>query len=330
MLDPFEDGVIFDEEGLPCNDCLHDDGFSCSAGGCCDAGGCLSCGIPALDPTWFGPPWAWPWWYGGPLATILSRTEIFVGAHAFKSAPDLAANSNFGFHEGFNAGGPLGDPWGIGWQFGFRAAHSDFSGMRVVDYYDPGNRNQFFLTTGLFRRQLECGLQWAVVFDYLHDNYYASADLQQLRTEMSWKFPCQHELGFWGAFMTGDDRYDYGRGTQRNFRDVEPRDLYAFFYRKSWDCGGEGRIYGGFTGQGDGLMGVDLLVPVGQSFGVEAGFCYLAPKHKNSPQGLQNESWALTISLIWYPVRGNACALADPFRPVLPVADNRFLIQRLP
>ncbi len=316
MLDPFGEGFAVTEETTPCTHCQEEE--------------CAICGVPEVAPEWFGPPWAWPWWYGGPLATILSRTEFFVGAHAFKSAPDRGRNGNFGFHEGFNAGGPLGDPWGIGWQFGFRAAHSAFTGTRILDDYDPGSRNQFFLTTGLFHRKLGCGLQWGVVFDYLHDNFYASADLQQLRTEMSWKFGCQQELGFWGAFMTGDDRYDYGMRGNTAYRDVEPRDLYALFYRKTWGCGGESRIYGGFSGYGHGLMGVDFLLPLGELFAVEAGFSYMSPKSSTSAQALAEESWALTVTLIWYPVRGNTCAFADPFRPLLPVADNRFLIQRLP
>ena len=326
LIDPFGDSegpqteLIWgdSEEHSACPDCTS-----------CDEPGC-GCGIPALQPEWFGPPWAWPWWYGGPLAAILARAEIFIGAHGFKGSPDLGRNGNFGFHEGFNFGGPLGDPWGIGWQFGFRAAHSDFAGSSVTGVYDPGSRNQFFLSTGLFHRKFDCGLQWAVVFDYLHDNYYGSADLQQLRTEMSWKFGCQEEIGFWGAFMLGDDRYDYGTGSQAVLRDVESRDLYTLFYRRGFGCSGEGRIYSGFSGHGNGLLGVDFLLPVGERFGLEAGFAYLTPKGSTSEKALRDETWALTISLIWYPVRGNACAFADPFRPVMPVADNRHLIQRLP
>lgn len=322
MLDPFEDGIVYEDTDGVCHSCQSDE--------CEECGSCESrvCGIPALEPEWFGPPWAWPWWYGGPLATLLSRSEFFVGVHSFKSEPDRARNANFGFHEGFNAGGPLGDPWGIGWQFGFRAAHSDFAGSRI-DYYDPGSRNQFFLTTGLFHRKVDCGLQWGVVFDYLHDNFYGSADLQQLRSEMSWKTPCGHEFGFSGAFMTGDDRYDYGTRTQPQPRDVEPRDLYTFFYRRSWSCGGEWRIFGGFSGHGQGLFGVDLLLPAGEAFAVETGFAYLTPKTGTSLEALTEESWAVTVTLVWYPVRGNSCALADPFRPLLPVADNRSLIQRI-
>ncbi|MCS7236682.1 MAG: hypothetical protein NZ899_00240 [Thermoguttaceae bacterium] len=324
MLDPFEDGVVYEElseEG--CDACSEAECEGCAA---CD--GC-ACGGPCLEPEWFGPPWAWPWWYGGPVATLLSRTELFAGVHGFKSAPDRGRNGNFGFHEGFNAGGPLGDPWGIGWQFGFRAAHSDFAGTRI-DSYDPASRNQFFLTTGLFHRKSDCGLQWAVVFDYLHDNYYGSADLQQLRTEMSWKFLCGHEIGFWGAFMTGDDQYDYGIRGQPYRRDVESRDLYTIFYRQTLTCGGEWRAFAGFSGQGNGLFGADILLPAGQVFAFEGGFSYLIPKEATSTAALAEESWAVTLSLVWYPVRGNSCALTDPFRPLLPVADNRYLIQRLP
>lgn len=326
LLDPFGDSSGLQTGETPCDSCVGCNSEQCQS--CGELGS--ECGIPALEPEWFGPPWAWPWWYGGPLAAILNRTEIFIGAQGFKGSPDLGRNGNFGFHEGFNFGAPLGDPWGMGWQFGFRAAHADFAGSNITGVYDPGSRNQFFLTTGLFHRKFECGLQWAVVFDYLHDNYYASADLQQLRTEISWKFGCQDEVGFWGAFSMGDDRYSYQSGSQAVLRDVESRDLYAVFYRRALGCTGESRIYGGFSGHGNGLLGADFLLPVGDRLALEAGFAYLTPKDATSERGLREETWAVTMSLIWYPVRGNTCAFADPFRPVLPVADNRYLIQRLP
>jgi hypothetical protein len=324
MADPFEDGLMAADSNADCPNCETAEGGACAE--CMDG---LAEEIPALQPEWFGPPWAWPWWYGGPWAAILSRSEIFIGVHGFKSAPDLGRNGNFGFHEGFNLSGPLGDPWGIGWQFGFRATHSDFSGASVAGYYDPGSRNQFFLTTGLFARKLECGPQWGVVFDYLHDNFYGSADLQQLRAELSLKIFCGSEVGFWGAFMMGDDRYDYETRNDPQLVDVESRDLYLFFWRQPLGCTGEGRIYGGFSGHGDGIVGVDCLLPIGERFALDAGFSYLAPKDGTDPHGLRDESWGLTISLVWYPARGNQCALSDPFRPVLPVADNRYFIQRI-
>jgi len=326
MMDPFEDGMPADgsivfENGGYCHECGE------PHPGPCDIHGCY----PGPGPEWWGPGYCSPWWWRDTLGCLLSRFEIFLGVHGFKGPADLGRNGNFGFHEGCNFGGPLGDPWGIGYQIGFQAVHSNFSGSQTFGPFRASDRTQIFLTTGLFRRQLSNGFQWAVAFDYLHDSYHGSADLRQLRSETSLVLNCIHELGFWGAYALADDRFSFNfdRQGQESFLDIEPNDIYAFFYRRHFSGGGQGRIWAGFSGQGDGLIGADGTVPLGTNWALQNSFIYLVPKHGNTIEGHRDETWSVTINLVWYPGRAANMIFCDPFYPVLPVADNtQFLLRR--
>src|SRR5439155_14079823 len=101
------------------------------------------------------------------------------------------------FHEGFNWGIPiagfLSGQWGANW------TQSNFSGS----YFTTDNRNQIFFTAGLFRR-VDWGFQGGLVFDYLHDEWDYSADLGQLRGELSWLWCNCNEVGFWFAVGVHD------------------------------------------------------------------------------------------------------------------------------
>jgi len=258
----------------------------------------------------------------------LRRFEFFVGAEGFKGPLDLGRNGNFGFHEGFNFGAPLGGPAGFGYQIGFQAVHSNFEGNQVIDsgVYDDSNRNQLFLTAGLFHRAHPCGgLQSAVVFDWLHDEYYVDADLTQLRAELSYVFRGVREVGFWGAFSLEGDRMS--DGVRFDFP-VESTDIYALFYRHHFSIGGSGRISSGATSNGDAYVGADAVIPLGTNWAIENGFAMLVPTESN-PVGQAEESWSVGVRLVWYPGRCARGALQDPYHPVLGVADNSvFMIDR--
>ncbi len=298
-----------------CQDC--GEGGGCDGGACCPRGGDTWCGcedgyVRPLGPLCF------PW---------LRGFSLFFGVHGFKNVADQGDNGNFGVHEGVNWGGPLGGfllgdgVREIGWQVGLDATQSNFSGSEAAE---PGaDRNQIFLTGGLFKRATCGGLQWGVVYDYLRDKYYLNADLRQLRAEVSLVNPCWGEFGFWGAFaMAGKE--DYSDGTQVD--SVEAMDMYTLFLRRYFTAGGEGRLWGGGTRNGDGLVGADMQIPLGPSFALVNSFNYLIPKQGSQSGGQEQESWAVNLQLVWYPGRSAMCAQRDPFRPLLPVADNTYFM----
>jgi len=275
-----------------------------------------------------GPHCGWGGW--GRRPGWENRTlALFAGVHGFKGPADQGMNGNFGFHEGINWGGPLGGPWGLGCQLGFQAAHSNFSG----DPVGRNDRDQIFFTGGLFRRAVCGGLQLGAAFDLLHDSYHGTADLKQIRTEAAWVFSGCREIGFWGAFGVGDDAFavDFDSelfdSQQGRILPIGPTDTFSLFYRRHFSGGGQGRIWTGLSGDGDALLGADCTVPLGTSWALENSFTYLLPEEGRGEGGQEQETWCVSIQLVWYPGREARCVLSNPFHPLFSVADNgQFLL----
>ena len=78
---------------------------------------------------------------------------------------------------------------------------------------------------------------------------------------------------------------------------MEPTDVFALYYRRYFDGGGDGRIWLGMSGNGDGLVGGEIRVPMGKDWELENRFNYLIPKQGNGRAGTQ-ESWVLPS--IWF------------------------------
>ncbi len=289
-------------------------------GGACD--GCGSgirhddCGQYCGDPGCPGNCGLGHW--GPPPHWAMRGLSLFAGAHGFKGPPDQGRNGNFGLHEGVNFGSRLGIFPRLGYQVGVAAVHSNFSGDQANAVFRRSDRDQIFLTAGIFRRAPFGGVQWGIAFDLLHDSYFDTADLKQIRTETSIVGYGQGELGFWGAYGVGRDDLTIGLSSVT----FDPTDMFAFFYRRYFENGGDGRFWGGFTGRGDGLLGADLRVPLGRSWALENRVNYLIPRQARGADGQVQESWGLSVQLVWYPCRSARGALKDPYRPMFDVADN--------
>ena len=85
-----------------------------------------------------------------------------------------------------------------------------------------------------------------MAFDYLNDDYYEHSDLKQLRSETGYVIDDRYEIGYYGVYGVGTDRTIDGR--------LDPTDMFAAYIRRQFDNGGEGRIWGGATGNGDGIL----------------------------------------------------------------------------
>ena len=299
-----------------------DDGSAYHGEGCCD-GGCQQCcqdGCGGCDFCSTG--------CGGPLGLIgcwwPRELSGFAGVHGFKGPVDQGRNGNFGFHYGLNLSGFIKPACGIAYQIGGQFAHSNFSGDNVA-FPETDDRGQVFYTAGLFRRVMcGSGLQGGVVFDALHDEYYAEMELSQLRGELSFVGPCHREVGFWFAASLEDDTE-----TVLNAVEVwESTDQYAFFYRRTFEQGANFRVWAGFSGRADGIIGAETQLPLSDSFALQTNFNYLLPEEGGSTNGFSEEGWALGINLVWYPGCGARCL--HPARPLFNVADNAtFMVDRL-
>ena len=256
--------------------------------------------------------------------------ELFLGVHGFTGPMNRGATGSFGFDEGVNLGIPIPCTHeAVSGQVGMRATQSNFSGAEFTD----ATRQQIFVTGGLFRR-VDWGLQGGVVVDYLADDWYADVSLVQLRGELSWVFPCTHELGFW--FAAGDRTLDatslLGPQLVEEPEVWEPTNWYTFFYRRRFHAydGAEARFFAGFTGGSDGLIGGDLRLPLGDRWALNAGFTYLVPEEPAGMEGYgyAEEAWNVALTLVWYPGCRMKCG-GDYSRPLFDVAGNgTFLVDR--
>jgi hypothetical protein len=298
------EGEIFSHPGPDCH--------SCNGSGC---GTCRpACGFPCPCIDW-------------------ENLTVFVGVQGFTGPvnypfPDSPGSGSFGFNEGINWGFPVPcTPKGeLGFQAGFRSVQANLSGGG--DFLTTSTRDQLFVTLGGFRR-VDWGLQGGLVIDYMFDDWWAEVNLAQLRGELSWVFPCQHEFGFWFAAGTSEEQRSVTIDTTPDAFTFEPVDLYAFFYRRRFleECGGEGRLFAGFTGRSDGYIGGDIFLPLNSSWALRADFAYLIPDQSNDDNGNAEESWNIGINLVWHPKCNARCGGYN--RPLFNVADNgTFMVDR--
>lgn len=268
--------------------------------------------------------------YHGVFAGTPGNLLLFAGVHGFKGPTDLGLSGNFGFHEGLNWGAPLGDPWGYGYQVGFQALHSNFAGNQTLPgplpSFDTADRNQVFFTAGFFRRPQGDGLQAGTAFDLFYDNYYHRSTLCQIRSETALVLGGLHEIGYWGAYGVSQETVS-GLGQFDSV--LDPTDMFAVFYRRRFTGGGQGRLWTGLSGDGDLILGLDGTVPLGTSWALDNNFTCLFPKHGRSTGAAPEESWSVSIHLVWYAGRPARQAIRDPYHPLFYVADNSwFLVDR--
>jgi hypothetical protein len=218
-------------------------------------------------------------------------------------------------------------------QIGAAWTQSNFDG----NYLSLDQRNQFFATAGLFHRA-DWGLQGGVVFDYLRDDWDYTADLAQVRAELSWLWCGGNEIGAWAAIGVSDanniaiQQPVFGNGTIRSVNttaNLVVNDLYAFFFRRQFACGGNGRLFGGFTGHSQALVGGDAIVPINPCWSLRSSFMYVTPGSgdNDTDPRFARESWNVGISLVWTPCPRNPCC-GNYSRPLFNVADNGTFVTR--
>ncbi len=238
-----------------------------------------------------------------PCPTIdWDRFTFFTGFSAFTGPLNRGGAASFGFTEGFNYGNGFNclGRGEISAQFGLRGTQTNLSGSETT----TSDRKQLFLTTGLFHRA-DWGLQGGAVVDYMHDDWNYNLDLLQVRTEISWKFPDAHEVGFWMALDAdhGDSHTSVGK-TNPSIVDESwfSADVYTFFIRKiNPETGVMARLMGGFTGSKDGLLGVQLRTPINENWALDVNASYLIPREGSASDGYREESWNVGFNLVLFP-----------------------------
>ena len=271
----------------------------------------------------FGPitrlhEWAEKTWLFDPVKW--QNFNEFGGVQAFKSPVDLGVNGNFGFHKAVNWASPLWDAKGIGFQLGGTIALSDLDGGGGVV---NRRRDQYFVTTGLFRRAgCSQGLQGGAVLDYLHDEFYVNMNVLQIRSEISYVLH-KHEVGVWAAVHAKSDTRPAPAFLQTPTVTWQSNDQYNLFYRYRFCNGATARTWIGLSSHSDVIFGSDATAPLSERWAIQIAYNYLWPNGNDTaiPQAVR-ESWGLAIGLVWYPGYKVPNACFNPYRPLFMVADN--------
>jgi len=262
-----------------------------------------------------------PEFYEAGRPAWLRNISIFGGIHGFKGPPDMGRNGNFGVHEGVNYTVPSGFFESVAYQVGVSGVHSNFSGSEPIPFVNRrSDRNQLFLTAGFFKRARGNGFQGGTALDLMHDTYYYDdrATLQQIRSETGYVLG-DNEIGYWGAYSLDSQTVTTKLANPMKMRAT---DMFAFFFRRYFENDADGRVWGGFTGNGDGLFGAELRVPITGGWALENRINYLIPKGGRPAGSIPKESWGLAIQLVWHPFQSARRASRDRYRPMLTVADN--------
>jgi hypothetical protein len=302
-LDPMDEHVVVEDPAV-----VHEFSPLPGEGHHCDAG-------LHLGPAWMP-------------GMGVDHLSLFGGVHGFKNGGNRGEDGSFGFHEGANFGTAARNivfPSSIGLQLGFQATQSNIEGAAFTSQ----QRNQLFLTGGVFRR-VDCGLQGGLVFDYLWDDWYYELQVGQARGEISAALNGASSIGVWFATSVDEDTVTSrvnGVSVQENW---ETTDIYALFFRSRMLAAGrgEGRLYAGFSGDSDGIIGADSRMPLTNGWALETDFTYLVPDGDEQFRDNQLEAWNLAINLVWYP---GSIACGECFRahrPLFDVANNGSLILR--
>ena len=278
----------------------------------------------------FGKPYYGWRWYRDFTAS--------AGITSFTNSSDLGINGNFGTNEYLNWAMPFWNAFGVGWQLGWRGTQTNFQPASVeagTTAFEKNARTQNFITTGFFTRAFEGrGLQGGAVYDYLSDNWFDNVDVSQIRAEISYVWG-YHEIGFWGAANI-TDQIGFLRPRSRVQGTASTVDLYTGFYRLQFGDANEWKVWGGGTGDGEGIVGTLLRAPLGRTFAMEGTFTYLIPGQTrsvvvDSTSGMTSNfspaAWNLGLNLVYYPAGRARRSLASPYRPLFEVADNGSMIR---
>ena len=277
----------------------------------------------------FGKPYYGWRWYRDFTAS--------AGLTAFTNDTNLGIHGNFGTNEYLNFAMPFWNAFGVGWQVGWRGTQTNFqpATLTVGDTtFRKNARDQNFVTTGFFTRAFEGrGLQGGAVYDYLSDSWLENADIAQVRAELSYVWG-YHEIGFWGAANITDQMGFLGPRSKL-LGTASTVDLYTGFYRLQFGDANEWKVWGGGTGDGEGIIGTLMRAPLSRSLAMEGTFTYLIPGQTRTiditSTGVTSRfspaAWNLGINLVYYPAGRSRRSLASPYRPLFEVADNGSMIR---
>ena len=258
------------------------------------------------------PSWCW-----------LDTLELFGGLEGSKQPQDFGVNAEFGGRLHVNWGVPLLPAWGIGVQVGTAVDLTD-NAVQVFERLEGNSdRVQEFTTVGVFQRIGE--LNWAVVYDFLYEDYYDHFDLGQIRAKVGYHITHCDEIGAWGTVETQKDNGTFAAIPLT----LRPIDQASAFWRHTWEncaqttiwvggCPGHGQVnlaLGDLPATGARVVfGADLHIPLSDSWAIFGEANFLTPANSGTVDAY--------LGFAYY-IGGTAHGFRErQFSPVLPVADD--------
>ncbi len=281
---------------------------------------------PAMAGSYFGPMMMKPFGTG-----VMDNLTFFAGATGFRSELDADRNGNFGFSEGVNWAGPATPQGTVSAQLGFRAVQSNLNGSGGTATREC--RNQYFVTAGIYKRDLAFPLQGGVALDWMNDDFYGKVKVRQFRAELSARTFSNLEYGFLGGFgVTKKDNdfinrredptgmYRYG---------VQAQHYYLLFLRKHLAAGGLAEFRCGLTENGDTILSALAEFPLHDRIALYGSFTAMIPEQGQGSNGFRDESWDVSVGFVFYFRGGASSKPSNPCRPMFSVADNSAFFNRL-
>jgi hypothetical protein len=225
---------------------------------------------------------------------------------------------------------PLVEELGLGLQLGTSVNYTDNAVQVFERVGEATGRFQSFTTMGVFQRH-HSGLVWGAAVDYLHQNYYDSADLFQARGRIGWQLTERNEVGFLGAISGDSDRQTVA-GVAVTLKPLTQGSLY---FNHRWESQAETMIWLGLAeshgernlafealladppqrSAGERLVfGAEIHVPLNDYVALFGQGNFLLP----ADSGTVDSYLGFTV----YPSGGARRARRSGFAPLLPVANS--------
>ncbi len=304
-------GGCYDECG---GGCYGECEGGCYGDGCCVDNCYRRCCLGALGCLW------------SRLVPLLRSSEISAGVFTYQDAFDASNDASFGADLGFNWGMPC-RILGLNAQAGLRYLRG---GKERWFFREEERRlSQFFGTMGLFYREPGERLQFGAVYDTLRDETIGKYDLNQVRTELSFRCSELTTIGFRGAFHLKKETWEPVLLGERFQLDLSAQDYYTGFISHTFVTGAEGTIGAGVTKDNEGLLNAGLEVPVTNHSSLRNNFTYIFPRGKDRRENDQDDSWSASISWVVYLGGSSRRGMIDRFKPLFNVADNTTFLQRV-
>lgn len=258
-----------------------------------------------------------PWWH---------NASVHGGLDGSKQPQDFGVNAHFGGRIGGNVGVSLLDDAGLGAQLGLAYNFSD-NAVKVFEVIgEERERNQLFLTFGLFQRT-DGGVVWGAVYDVLWSDYYSSTSLGQFRGLLGYQLDECNEVGLWGTLRGHTDDATVATIPVQ----LNSIDMINAYWAHRWKWGAQTTVWMGVTsGHGEEVLilppqteidnsfvfGAAVNIPLNDSWALSGQANFLSPADSGTVDAY--------LGFTYFFGGTQINAQTGRFRPVLPVANNSY------